>query len=193
MRLVILDRDGTINEDSADFVNHPSEWQPLPGALEAIARMNHAGWHVVVATNQSGLGGDCLMWPRSTPCTPKCTACWLRWVDGWMPSFTARMHRMMPAAAASPRLACSSRLASAMRWTCVACRPWATPARPGRGGSGRLCAPSGADRQGSNAARPCSARRLSEPNHGPCGSGCVCGVPGGPGRQAVFNPGAVML
>lgn len=56
MRLVILDRDGTINEDSAEFVKSPSEWQPLPGALEAIARLNHAGWHVVVATNQSGLG-----------------------------------------------------------------------------------------------------------------------------------------
>lgn len=56
MKLVIVDRDGTINEDSADFVKSPSEWQPLPGALEAIARLNHAGWHVVVATNQSGLG-----------------------------------------------------------------------------------------------------------------------------------------
>jgi D-glycero-D-manno-heptose 1,7-bisphosphate phosphatase len=56
MKIVILDRDGTINEDSADYVKSPSEWQPLPGALEAIARMNHAGWHVVVATNQSGLG-----------------------------------------------------------------------------------------------------------------------------------------
>ncbi len=56
MKLVILDRDGTINEDSADYVKSPSEWQPLPGALEAIARLNHAGWHVVVATNQSGLG-----------------------------------------------------------------------------------------------------------------------------------------
>ena len=56
MKLVILDRDGTINEDSVDFVKSPSEWQPLPGALEAIARLNHAGWHVVVATNQSGLG-----------------------------------------------------------------------------------------------------------------------------------------
>ena len=56
MRLVILDRDGTINEDSAEFVKSPSEWQPLPGALEAVARLNHAGWHVVVATNQSGLG-----------------------------------------------------------------------------------------------------------------------------------------
>lgn len=56
MKLCILDRDGTINEDSADYVKSPAEWLPLPGALEAIARINHAGWHVVVVTNQSGLG-----------------------------------------------------------------------------------------------------------------------------------------
>ncbi|MDO8450939.1 D-glycero-beta-D-manno-heptose 1,7-bisphosphate 7-phosphatase [Rhodoferax sp.] len=56
MKLVILDRDGTINEDSDDYVKSPEEWMPLPGALEAIARLNHAGWHVVVASNQSGLG-----------------------------------------------------------------------------------------------------------------------------------------
>jgi D-glycero-D-manno-heptose 1,7-bisphosphate phosphatase len=56
MKLVILDRDGTINEDRDDFVKSPDEWVPLPGALEAIARLNHAGWHTVVATNQSGLG-----------------------------------------------------------------------------------------------------------------------------------------
>ncbi len=56
MKLVILDRDGTINEDSADFIKSAAEWKPLPGALEAIARLNHAGWHVVVASNQSGLG-----------------------------------------------------------------------------------------------------------------------------------------
>ena len=56
MKLVILDRDGTINSDSDDFVKSPEEWQPLPGALEAIARLNHAGWHVVIASNQSGLG-----------------------------------------------------------------------------------------------------------------------------------------
>jgi D-glycero-D-manno-heptose 1,7-bisphosphate phosphatase len=56
MKLVILDRDGTINEDSDDFVKSPEEWAPLPGALEAIARLNHAGWHVVIASNQSGLG-----------------------------------------------------------------------------------------------------------------------------------------
>jgi D-glycero-D-manno-heptose 1,7-bisphosphate phosphatase len=56
MKLIILDRDGTINEDRDDFVRSPEEWSPLPGALEAIARLNHAGWHTVLATNQSGLG-----------------------------------------------------------------------------------------------------------------------------------------
>src|SRR4051812_27878981 len=56
MKLVILDRDGTINADSDDFIKSPQEWQPLPGALEAIAKMNHAGWHVAIASNQSGLG-----------------------------------------------------------------------------------------------------------------------------------------
>jgi D-glycero-D-manno-heptose 1,7-bisphosphate phosphatase len=56
MKLVILDRDGTINLDSDEFIKSPEEWQPLPGALEAIAKLNHAGWHVAVASNQSGLG-----------------------------------------------------------------------------------------------------------------------------------------
>lgn len=56
MKLAILDRDGTINVESDDFVKSPEEWVPLPGALEAIARLNHAGWHVVIASNQSGLG-----------------------------------------------------------------------------------------------------------------------------------------
>lgn len=56
MKLVILDRDGTINFDSDEYIKSPDEWAPLPGALEAIARLNHAGWHVVVASNQSGLG-----------------------------------------------------------------------------------------------------------------------------------------
>ena len=56
MKLIILDRDGTINEDRDDFVKSPQEFVPLPGAFEAIARLNHAGWHTVVATNQSGIG-----------------------------------------------------------------------------------------------------------------------------------------
>ena len=56
MKLVILDRDGTINVQSDDFIKSADEWMPLPGAMEAIAQLNHAGWHVVVASNQSGLG-----------------------------------------------------------------------------------------------------------------------------------------
>ena len=55
MQLVILDRDGVINEDSADYIKSPEEWIPIPGSLEAIARLHRAGWHVIVATNQSGI------------------------------------------------------------------------------------------------------------------------------------------
>jgi D-glycero-D-manno-heptose 1,7-bisphosphate phosphatase len=55
MKLVILDRDGVINEDSDDFIKSPAEWKPLRGSLEAIARLHQSGWRVVVATNQSGI------------------------------------------------------------------------------------------------------------------------------------------
>ncbi len=56
MKLVILDRDGVINYDSAEFIKKPEEWNPIPGSLEAIARLNQAGYRIVVATNQSGVG-----------------------------------------------------------------------------------------------------------------------------------------
>ncbi len=56
MKLVILDRDGVINKDSDAYIKHPDEWIPIAGSLDAIARLNHAGYRVVVATNQSGLG-----------------------------------------------------------------------------------------------------------------------------------------
>jgi D-glycero-D-manno-heptose 1,7-bisphosphate phosphatase len=56
MKLIVLDRDGTINYDSDDFIKHPDEWRPIPGSIEAIARFTQAGWRVVVATNQSGVG-----------------------------------------------------------------------------------------------------------------------------------------
>ena len=55
MKLVVLDRDGTINHDSDQYIKSPAEWQPIKGSLEAIARLTQAGWHVVVATNQSGI------------------------------------------------------------------------------------------------------------------------------------------
>lgn len=55
IKLVILDRDGVINEDSDDYIKSPEEWDALPGSLDAIARLSRAGWRVIVATNQSGL------------------------------------------------------------------------------------------------------------------------------------------
>ena len=55
-KLVILGRDGILNEYREGHVTAPEEWHPVPGALEAVARINHAGWHTVVATNQSGIG-----------------------------------------------------------------------------------------------------------------------------------------
>ena len=55
-KLVILGRDGILNEFREGHVTAPEEWRPIDGAMDAVARINHAGWHVVVATNQSGIG-----------------------------------------------------------------------------------------------------------------------------------------
>lgn len=55
MSLIILDRDGVINHDSDEFIKSPAEWEPIEGSLEAIARLNYAGYRVVVITNQSGI------------------------------------------------------------------------------------------------------------------------------------------
>ncbi|NMM78992.1 D-glycero-beta-D-manno-heptose 1,7-bisphosphate 7-phosphatase [Acidovorax sp. SRB_24] len=57
MKIAILDRDGTINAlGDEPFIASPDDWKPVPGALAAIARLNHGGWRVVIATNQPGLG-----------------------------------------------------------------------------------------------------------------------------------------
>ncbi|MFZ4537784.1 D-glycero-beta-D-manno-heptose 1,7-bisphosphate 7-phosphatase [Propionivibrio sp.] len=56
MKLVILDRDGVINYDSAQFIKSPAEWKAIPGSLEAIAKLTQAGYKVVIASNQSGIG-----------------------------------------------------------------------------------------------------------------------------------------
>ncbi|MDD5250048.1 MAG: D-glycero-beta-D-manno-heptose 1,7-bisphosphate 7-phosphatase [Rhodocyclaceae bacterium] len=56
MKLIILDRDGVINYDSDQYIKSPEEWRPIPGSLDAIARLNQWGYRVVVATNQSGVG-----------------------------------------------------------------------------------------------------------------------------------------
>ncbi|WP_295445281.1 D-glycero-beta-D-manno-heptose 1,7-bisphosphate 7-phosphatase [uncultured Thiodictyon sp.] len=54
-RFLILDRDGVINEDSDDYIKSEAEWVPIPGSLEAIAELTHAGFRIVVVSNQSGL------------------------------------------------------------------------------------------------------------------------------------------
>ncbi len=56
MKLVVLDRDGVINQDRDDYVRSVQQWVPLPGSIEAMARLSRAGWGIYVATNQSGLG-----------------------------------------------------------------------------------------------------------------------------------------
>lgn len=56
MKMIVLDRDGVINHDSDHFIRSAAEWQPIAGSLEAIARLKRAGFKVVVATNQSGIG-----------------------------------------------------------------------------------------------------------------------------------------
>ncbi|MCA0177845.1 MAG: D-glycero-beta-D-manno-heptose 1,7-bisphosphate 7-phosphatase [Proteobacteria bacterium] len=55
-KLIILGRDGILNRFREDHVKEPAEWEPIPGALEAVAELNQAGWHVVLATNQAGIG-----------------------------------------------------------------------------------------------------------------------------------------
>jgi D-glycero-D-manno-heptose 1,7-bisphosphate phosphatase len=55
-RLIVLDRDGVLNHDSDQFIKSPEEWRPIPGSLEAVARLDQAGFRVVIATNQSGIG-----------------------------------------------------------------------------------------------------------------------------------------
>ncbi|MHB1951430.1 MAG: D-glycero-beta-D-manno-heptose 1,7-bisphosphate 7-phosphatase [Acidiferrobacteraceae bacterium] len=56
MRLIILDRDGVINEDSDDYIKSVDEWIPIPGSIEAIARLYQNDYRIAVASNQSGVG-----------------------------------------------------------------------------------------------------------------------------------------
>ncbi len=56
MKLIILDRDGVINEDADDYIRTAADWRPIDGSLEAIVRLKHADYRVVIASNQSGIG-----------------------------------------------------------------------------------------------------------------------------------------
>ena len=55
MSLIILDRDGVINYDSADFIKSADEWLPIPGSMEAISRLSQSGYRIVIVSNQSGI------------------------------------------------------------------------------------------------------------------------------------------
>ncbi len=94
MKLIILDRDGVINHDSAQFIKSPEEWRPIAGSLEAIARLNQWGYRVVVATNQSGIGRGLFDMDR---------------LNAIHESSFARTPPIPPASAASPGRACSWR------------------------------------------------------------------------------------
>lgn len=56
MALLILDRDGVINQDSDNYIRCQEDWIPIPGSIEAIASLSRAGFELAIATNQSGLG-----------------------------------------------------------------------------------------------------------------------------------------
>ena len=56
MKLIILDRDGVINEDSDDYIKSPDEWIPIAGSLEALGKLSQNGFKVIIITNQSGIG-----------------------------------------------------------------------------------------------------------------------------------------
>ncbi len=60
MKLIVLDRDGVINQDSDTYIKSPEEWIPIPGSLDAIGRLSHAGYRVIVTTNQSGIARELL-------------------------------------------------------------------------------------------------------------------------------------
>ena len=118
MKLVILDRDGVINVDSDQFIKSPEEWKPIPGSLEAIARLNHSGYRVVVATNQSGVGRGLFDMAALNAIHDKMYRAL---------GAVRRSHRrgvLLPAAppittatAASPSPACSRRSRSASTWS----------------------------------------------------------------------------
>ena len=58
MKLLILDRDGVINQESNEFIKSPDEWLPIKGSIEAISRLSQAGYYIVVISNQSGIGRE---------------------------------------------------------------------------------------------------------------------------------------
>ena len=111
VKLIVLDRDGVINRDSDQFIKSPDEWRPIPGSLEAIARLNHAGFRVVVATNQSGIGRGLFDMATLNGSTRRCTRRW-RWpAAASTRCSTARTPPIRTASAGSRNPACCGRSA----------------------------------------------------------------------------------
>ena len=92
MKLIILDRDGVINYESRDFIKSPDEWHELDGSIEAIADLSKAGYTIVVATNQSGVGRKLF----DTDMLQKIHAKMLLKIALYTTSKFANLHRTVP-------------------------------------------------------------------------------------------------
>lgn len=118
-KLIILDRDGVINHDSDDYIKSPQEWQPIDGSLEAIARLNHAGYRVVVATNQSGIARKLFSIDTLIEMHNKMLRL-TEEVGGHIEAiFFAHMRRKMIAIAANQNLECTLISASDSMYRCM--------------------------------------------------------------------------
>ena len=124
MKLVILDRDGTINHDSEHYIKSLDEWRPIKGSLEAIARLTQAGYRIVVATNQSGIARG-LFTTRTLFDIHDALQRAAIQAGGSMPSSSARTPRTRPARAASHSPACCRRWLGASTCRCRTLTWWA--------------------------------------------------------------------
>ena len=186
MKLAILDRDGTLNPLGDDFITSPEEWSAQPGALEAVARLNHAGWRVVVATNQPGLGRGLFDVVS-------------------LNAIHAKMLRQVAAVGGAHRrrflLPARARRGLPLPHACA--RPAGTDLRPlwrgafrcagggqlrrasaGGRGAGRAGAPGVHGQRGPFATRAALAHRVSRHHAGACQPGSICRAFAAPG---VFN------
>jgi len=124
MKLIVLDRDGVINEDSDEYIKSVDEWIPIPGSMEAIARLNRGGFRVVVATNQSGISRGMFDLETLSAMHKKCMN-WLALLAGTLrASSSAHMAPMTNAIAASPNQACFRKFRHVRALTWKACLAW---------------------------------------------------------------------
>lgn len=112
MKLIILDQNGVINQGRDTCIRTPDEWKPVPGSLQAIARLVHAGYRVVTATNQSGIGRGLLDMTTFNSINDKMLRA-VQQEGGRIDAlFSARIRSMTNAPAASRASVCSRKFAS---------------------------------------------------------------------------------